>query len=97
MADQPPSYKDILPIPAEDSHDKNQELNYSDMAAQPTESHLLAMSEPEVKGKAQFHHDLPVADLGWNEPENKIQRPLVGGIDNEELRILVRRFNKVCS
>lgn len=38
--------------------------------------------------------DSEVVNLGWNEPKQAIAAPLVGGLDNEELWLLVRRFNK---
>jgi hypothetical protein len=34
-------------------------------------------------------------DLGWNEPKEAVAKPLVGGLSNEDLWLLVRRFNKV--
>lgn len=33
-------------------------------------------------------------DLGWNEHPAEVPKPLVGGLPNEELWTLVRRFNK---
>lgn len=65
------------------------------MRAMPTESHALAMQNPEIKGLAQIDHGNEVEDLGWNEPKENIAAPLVGGLGNEELWLLIRRFNKV--
>jgi hypothetical protein len=64
----------------------------------PTESHALAFEhEPEVKGAAQQHHfGTEVKDLGWNEHPSDVPKPLVGGLHNEDLWLLVRRFNRVC-
>jgi hypothetical protein len=63
---------------------------------QPTDSHVLANMEPEAYGAAQLHHEqTEVKDLGWNEPASDVPNPLVGGLTNEELWVLVRRFNKV--
>jgi len=63
----------------------------------PTDSHALATDNHEEKGVAQFDHTEPeVKDLGWDEKPEHIPSPLVGGISNEDLWILVRRFNKVC-
>lgn len=53
------------------------------------------MQTPEVKGLAQIDHGSEVKDLGWNEPKENIASPLVGGLNNEELWLLIRRFNKV--
>jgi hypothetical protein len=62
----------------------------------PTESHALAVADHEEKGVAQDEHAEPeVRNLGWNEPLTEIPAPLVGGLPNEELWTLVRRFNKV--
>lgn len=65
----------------------------------PTESHALANAEPEIRGVAQLdtgRHGEEVKDLGWNEHPRGVPSPLVGGLPNEELWTLVRRFNKVC-
>lgn len=45
-------------------------------------------------GAAQVYHDEEVVNLGWNAPESQISNPLVGRLPNEELWLLVRRFNK---
>lgn len=66
-------------------------------ADQPTDSHALANAEHEEKGVAQLNHgETEVKDLGWNEPQGALPAPLVGGLENEELWTLIRRFNKVC-
>lgn len=62
----------------------------------PTESHALANADHGLKGATQIDHDEPgVKDLGWTEPPENIPKPLVGGLPNEQLWLLVRRFNKV--
>lgn len=62
----------------------------------PTESHALANADHDLKGATQIGHDEPgVKDLGWTEPPENIPAPLVGGLPNEHLWLLVRRFNKV--
>jgi hypothetical protein len=66
----------------------------------PTESHELAMesakgTHPDEAGAAQVQHAEEVVDLGWNEPKELVAKPLVGGMANEDLWLLVRRFNKV--
>ena len=49
-----------------------------------------------MKGAAQLNHSEPeVKDLGWNESPEHVPAPLVGGLPNEELWMLIRRFNKV--
>ena len=62
----------------------------------PTESHAIAEADHEEKGAAQEQHfEAEVKDLGWHEDPNDVPRPLVGGLYNENLWMLVRRFNKV--
>jgi hypothetical protein len=64
----------------------------------PTVSHELAnadLGEDEEIGAAQeAHGQTEVRDLGWNEPSSEVPN-LVGGLPNEELWTLIRRFNKV--
>jgi hypothetical protein len=62
-----------------------------------TESHALANADHDVKGAAQVggQTDHEVRDLGWNDHPQNVPKPLVGGLPNEELWLLVRRFNKV--
>jgi hypothetical protein len=63
----------------------------------PTDSHELANADHEEKGAAQVDHgQTEVRDLGWNENPSDIPNPVVGGLPNEELWTLIRRFNKVC-
>jgi len=52
------------------------------------------MAQPEEIGQAQEPHEAEVKDLGWQEPVSKIANPLVGGLPNEELWVLIRRFDK---
>ena len=52
-------------------------------------------SKAESIDQAKVDHDEDIVNLGWNEPEQHIQNPLVGRLDNEELWLLIRRFNKV--
>lgn len=61
-----------------------------------TESHALAMADHDDKGAVQLGHDATeVQDLGWNDHPQNVPKPLVGGLPNEELWLLVRRFNRV--
>ena len=62
----------------------------------PTESHALATADHDHKGIAQQDHgEVEVKDLGWNAHPDDRPAPLVGGLPNEELWTLVRRFDKV--
>lgn len=89
------NYQDLLPGPAVDVNDIAQHNRSHALRDEPTASHALAVADHDEKGLAQLVHGADVKDLGWNEPKEKIAEPLVGGIDNEELWLLVRRFNKV--
>jgi len=96
-------YQDLHPInhpAAQPTSSGAQTATATDAANNLTEeltaSHALAQADIDVKGVAQLSHNAEVKDLGWNEPPEKIPAPLVGGMDNEELWVLVRRFNKVC-
>ncbi|OCK83359.1 hypothetical protein K432DRAFT_432934 [Lepidopterella palustris CBS 459.81] len=96
MSSEGAVYKDLLPLPKEtelEEKPENEELSNT-MRDKPTESHALAMADHEEKGAAQNGRDVEVVDLGWNEPEHTIPAPLVGGLRNEELWVLIRRFNK---
>jgi hypothetical protein len=91
-------YKDLLPIP--DTDPTEHEGKFTTLRDAPTESHALALNAaksapPEEKGAAQVAHGDEVVDLGWNEPKEFVAKPLVGGLGNEDLWLLVRRFNKV--
>lgn len=91
-------YKDLLPIP--DTDPTEHEGRSDTLLNAPTESHALALEAakappPEEKGAAQIEHGNEVVDLGWNEPKELVAKPLVGGLGNEDLWLLVRRFNKV--
>ena len=48
-------------------------------------------------GNTGVRTETEVRDLGWHEKEEVVPNPLVGGLPNEELWTLVRRFNKVSS
>ncbi|CAK7200700.1 hypothetical protein SEUCBS139899_003398 [Sporothrix eucalyptigena] len=88
---------DALPIPSSTQPvtDPGQHDMADHMTDEPTLSHSLAVDDHEEKGAAQqTHYTNEVTDLGWNEPKQDIAAPLVGGMDNEALWMLVRRFDK---
>lgn len=89
-------YKDLLPVPRVTEPEEHETSRT--MTENPTDSHALAMEAskaPEQMGAAQVDHDNEVKNLGWNEPQEHVANPLVGGLTNEDLWVLVRRFNKV--
>ncbi|KAF5010457.1 hypothetical protein FDECE_3392 [Fusarium decemcellulare] len=62
----------------------------------PTVSHALAEDSKnfEEKGASQIEHgDIEVKNLGWNKEPHQVPN-LVGGLKNEDLWTLVRRFDK---
>ncbi|KAK6442397.1 profilin, required for normal timing of actin polymerization in response to thermal stress [Oleoguttula sp. CCFEE 5521] len=92
-------YKDLVPLPVDTTEaltnpsKKESALALDDGA---TISHQLATAEfaDHEKGIAQLDHGHEVKDLGWNEAKENIPAPLVGGMENEDLWVLIRRFNK---
>jgi hypothetical protein len=90
--------KDLLAVP--DTDPTAHEGTSTTLLDAPTDSHALAMeaakaTHPAEAGAAQIQHAEEVVDLGWNEPKEHVARPLVGGLSNEDLWLLIRRFNKV--
>ncbi|KAK5118040.1 hypothetical protein LTR62_004086 [Meristemomyces frigidus] len=87
--------KDLHPLPngvpaSTDSSSKD--VSYS-LGQEPTMSHALANSG-DHEGAVAHGHDSGLRDLGWNAPDDEIANPLVGKLANEELWVLIRRFNK---
>ncbi|KAH6623155.1 hypothetical protein F5144DRAFT_550738 [Chaetomium tenue] len=88
--------KDLLPVPATDPADLD--VGGQDSTTVPgdgpTFSHALATETRDNGNQKQHHPEKDVQDLGWNEPKQNIAAPLIAGMDNEELWLLIRRFNK---
>lgn len=87
--------------PAEEKHEiacasHSEDKTINDVKEEhPTESHALANADHDEKGAAQYDYGGNEArNLGWYE-EPMIIPQLVGGLPNEELWALIRRFNKV--
>ena len=67
----------------------------SNVSNAPSDSHAIAISDHEEKGAVQkVQQEGEVRDMGWREQPADVPTPLVGGLPNEELWTLVRRFNK---
>ncbi|OQE46756.1 hypothetical protein PENCOP_c001G01517 [Penicillium coprophilum] len=63
--------------------------------AGPTDSHVLAQVEQDEKGLSQKAGDTAeITNIGWDEPPDAIEEPLVAGLSNEDLWMLIRRFDK---
>lgn len=83
--------RDLLPIPEANPVDLTQAGDN-----ETSFSHALANDDHAEKGHVQLGgSDDEIQDLGWNEKKEDIPAPLVGGMDNEELWLLLRRFDKV--
>ena len=66
----------------------------NDVLNAPSDSHALANSDHEEKGAVQKDHEEgEVRNMGWGENPQNVPT-LVGGLPNEDLWALVRRFNK---
>ena len=50
---------------------------------------------PSTKPEILKLKDPAVKDFGWNSPPNAVPSPLVHGLSNDDLWVLIRRFNKV--
>ena len=97
MASLAATAKDILPIPDNFeivTNPEKQETSAS-LADEPTMSHALAVADHDEKGHVQQVQEEGIQDLGWHEDDENVPNPLVGGVPNEELWLLLRRFNKV--
>ncbi|PYH45555.1 DUF3292 domain-containing protein [Aspergillus saccharolyticus JOP 1030-1] len=61
----------------------------------PTDSHILSKVDQDEKGLAQRAGDTDnVTDVGWDKPPEQIHERIVSGLSNEDLWMLIRRFNK---
>ncbi|KAJ6083037.1 hypothetical protein N7467_007172 [Penicillium canescens] len=61
----------------------------------PTDSHVLSQVEQDEKGLAQKAGDTKeITNIGWGVSPNVIEEPLVAGLSNEDLWMLIRRFDK---
>lgn len=89
--------RDLLPIPSDTQpvSDPAKTETSTTLLQDPSLSHALATEDHDDKGLAQQDHSEEVLNLGWNQKKQEIAEPLVGGLDNEELWMLVRRFDKV--
>ncbi|KAF3387385.1 hypothetical protein F1880_000301 [Penicillium rolfsii] len=60
----------------------------------PTESHVLSQVEQDEKGLIQKAGDTPgITDVGWNNLADHTEQ-LIAGLSNEDLWMLIRRFDK---
>lgn len=93
MSDAPESLR--APLQELDKSLMKDEISHDDLG--PTDSHILSQVEPEeeAKGLAQKAGVTnKVSDIGWGESD-EIEERIVTGLSNEDLWMLIRRFNKV--
>ncbi|KAG0159370.1 hypothetical protein PDIDSM_6892 [Penicillium digitatum] len=61
----------------------------------PTESHVLSQVEQDEKGLSQKAGDTEeITNVGWGESPDAIEEPFIAGLSNEDLWMLIRRFDK---
>ncbi|OJJ44292.1 hypothetical protein ASPZODRAFT_135098 [Penicilliopsis zonata CBS 506.65] len=89
--------KDIEPgtMPSIETQPKPVVRNPIANDAAPTDSHILARADHGEKGLIQQSGvKEETTDVGWTQSHQEIREPLVAGLSNEDLWLLVRRFNK---
>jgi len=61
----------------------------------PTDSHVLAQVEQDEKGLSQrTGNTAELTDIEWRMHADHIEEPIIAGISNETLWMLLRRFDK---
>ncbi|KAK9850883.1 hypothetical protein MYU51_011509 [Penicillium brevicompactum] len=61
----------------------------------PTDSHVLSQVDQDEKGLAQKAGETAeITNVGWGEHADHVAEPLVAGLSNEDLWMLIRRFDK---
>lgn len=89
----PPASVDATTIKADNNLTTNPEIPEG-----PTESHVLSQVEQDEKGLSQKAGDTTeLTNIGWGGSPDATEEPLVAGLSNEDLWMLIRRFDKVCT
>lgn len=61
----------------------------------PTDSHILSQVGQDEKGLAEkAGHTEEISDVGWYQSPGDIDERIVSGLSNEDLWMLIRRFDK---
>jgi hypothetical protein len=82
----------------ESTNDKSDKMNeQSPMPEGPTDSHVLAQVEQDEKGLSQKTDSTEVTDIGWSTPVDHIEEPIIAGLSNDDLWMLIRRFDQASS
>lgn len=62
----------------------------------PTESHALSKVKQDEKGLVQkVGETKEISDIGWGQEPAEIEEQIVSGLSNEDLWMLLRRFDQV--
>lgn len=78
------------------TNDINKVENLKSEHNAPTDSHALARAEVEEPSLIHTSpDDEATTDIGWRQQPHEFDEHIVGGIPNEDLWMLIRRFNKV--
>ncbi|KAF4772621.1 hypothetical protein HAV15_011200 [Penicillium sp. str.  len=86
----PPASVDATTIKADNNLTTNPEIPEG-----PTESHVLSQVEQDEKGLSQKAGDTTeLTNIGWGGSPDATEEPLVAGLSNEDLWMLIRRFDK---
>jgi hypothetical protein len=84
-------------IPSLDPIGSKTDDEYKETPEGPTDSHVLSQVDQDEKGLAQKAGETAeTTNVGWGESPDAIVEPLVAGLSNEDLWMLIRRFDKVC-
>lgn len=63
----------------------------------PTDSHAISQIDPDEEGLVQkAGKTKAVSDIGWGQSPAAIEQRIMPGLSNEDLWLLIRRFDKVC-
>lgn len=86
-----------MKAPTDRSDDTEEFTNQEDIKADsPTDSHFLSQVEQDEKGLAQKAGvTQDVSDIGWGQPRDNFEERILSSLSNEDLWMLIRRFNKV--
>ncbi|CAL5867521.1 uncharacterized protein PFLUO_LOCUS1740 [Penicillium psychrofluorescens] len=85
---------DTVPSVATAVHNNSEDVGEPPQPQGPTESHILAQMEQDEKGLSQKGDTTETTDLGWEQPGDQIEESLVARLSNDDLWMLIRRFNK---
>lgn len=86
---------DTVPSAATAVHNNSEDAAEPPQPQGPTDSHVLAQMEQDEKGLSQKGDTTETTDIGWEQSGDQIEESLVARLSNDDLWMLIRRFNKV--